>query len=162
MSRLDSVIARLTAQRACLDRVSDAIAGLPGPVLELGLGNGRTYDHLRQNLPGRDIYVFERQVNAHPDCIPPDSHLFLGDFRMTLPAVAARFAGQVALVHADTGTGDKSASLALARLLGPLVIPLMRPGGLLASDQPFEDAALVAIDLPDGVPVGRYHLYKRA
>lgn len=161
MSRLDSVIARLTAQRACLDHVAGLLADMTGPVLELGLGNGRTYDHLRQLLPARDILVFERQVNAHPDCIPPPSHLLLGDFRETLPRAAGRVGAGAALVHADTGTGDKSASLALARVLAPLVIPLMRQGALLASDQPFEDAALQAIGLPAGVPPGRYHLYRR-
>ena len=34
-----------------------------GPVIELGLGNGRTYDHLRERLPGRRIIAFDR-VNA--------------------------------------------------------------------------------------------------
>ncbi|MGH6887075.1 MAG: class I SAM-dependent methyltransferase, partial [Geminicoccales bacterium] len=48
MSRLDSFIRRLEAQRACLDLAAARIADLPGPVLELGLGNGRTYDHLRE------------------------------------------------------------------------------------------------------------------
>ena len=67
MSRLDSFIRRLEAQRACLDRAAALVAGLAGPVLELGLGNGRTYDHLRALLPGRDIFVFERAVSAHPE-----------------------------------------------------------------------------------------------
>ncbi len=52
-----------------------------GPILEVGLGNGRTYDHLRDLFPRRDIYVFERQVAAHPDCVPPDDRLFLGEAR---------------------------------------------------------------------------------
>ena len=60
MSRLDSMIGRLMAQRACLDWVASAIGGLPGPVLEIGLGNGRTYDHLRGRLPQREIHVFDR------------------------------------------------------------------------------------------------------
>ena len=72
MSRLDSVIRRLQAQRSCIDHAIGLIADNPGPVFEVGLGNGRTYDHLRDLFPGRDIYVFERQVAAHPDCIPPD------------------------------------------------------------------------------------------
>jgi hypothetical protein len=86
MSRLDSAIRRLQAQRACLDHVCGLIADLPGPVLEVGLGNGRTYDHLRQSLPGRPIYAFDRQVAAHPDCVPAAPFLLLGDFRDTLPA----------------------------------------------------------------------------
>jgi hypothetical protein len=65
MSRLDSFIRRVQAQRACLDRAAELIADVPGPVLELGLGNGRTYDHLREQLPARRIFVFERLVQAH-------------------------------------------------------------------------------------------------
>ncbi|HTY69417.1 MAG TPA: class I SAM-dependent methyltransferase, partial [Alphaproteobacteria bacterium] len=38
MSRLDSFIRRLQAQRACLDWAIQAIRSLPGPVLEIGLG----------------------------------------------------------------------------------------------------------------------------
>ena len=58
MSRLDSFIRRLEAQRACLEYAAGQIRDLPGPVLELGLGNGRTYDHLRELLPEREIFVF--------------------------------------------------------------------------------------------------------
>ena len=60
MSRLDSFIRRLAAQRACLDRAAALIDEIDGPVLEFGLGNGRTFDHLRERLPGRAIFVFER------------------------------------------------------------------------------------------------------
>ena len=90
MSRLESAIRRLQAQRACLDWAVSEIAYVPGPILELGLGNGRTYDHLRRRLPGRRIYVFERKVAAHPDCTPDDQHLFEGDFRDTLPGASNR------------------------------------------------------------------------
>ncbi|MHA1546704.1 MAG: class I SAM-dependent methyltransferase, partial [Alphaproteobacteria bacterium] len=65
MSRLDSVIRRLTAQRSCLDQAAKMIGTVPGIVVELGLGNGRTFDHVREILPEREIFVFERQVKAH-------------------------------------------------------------------------------------------------
>ena len=94
MSRLDSFIRRLEAQRACLEYAAGQIRDLPGPVLELGLGNGRTYDHLRELLPEREIFVFERAVNAHPDCIPDPAHLILGDVRATLPRARVRLAGE--------------------------------------------------------------------
>ncbi len=87
MSRLDSFIRRLEAQRACLDRAAALISGLDGIVLELGLGNGRTYDHLRTLFPDREIHVCERQVAAHPDCVPPPEFLILGDMRETLPGL---------------------------------------------------------------------------
>jgi hypothetical protein len=88
MSRLDSFIARMQAQRDCLNFLKPAVEALPGPILEVGLGNGRTYDHLRDLFPGREIYVFERKVAAHPDCIPPDGRLFLGEAREAIPRAA--------------------------------------------------------------------------
>ena len=90
MSRLDSFIARMQAQRDCLNFLKPKIDAVPGPLLEVGLGNGRTYDHLRDLFPGRDIYVFERKVAAHPDCIPPDDRLFLGEAREAIPKAAQK------------------------------------------------------------------------
>ena len=101
MSRLDSAIRRLTAQRSCLEHAAALVADLPGPILELGLGNGRTYDHLCEMLPDREIFVFERKVAAHPDCVPDESHLLLGDFLDTLPQALDRVGRPAALAHAD-------------------------------------------------------------
>src|SRR3546814_12884208 len=101
MSRLDSAIRRLEAQRACLDLAMSMIAPVAGPAFELGLGNGRTYDHLRERIPERDIFVLERSVAAHPDCIPPDDRLFLGELRATLPAAIPRFGGAVGTPQAN-------------------------------------------------------------
>jgi len=161
VSRLDSFIRRLEAQRACLDHAARLVAGLDGAVLELGLGNGRTYDHLRELFPERDIYVCEKKVAAHPDCVPPPERLILGDMRETLPAAHARLGGRVALAHLDAGTGDAAANHALAAELMPLVAPLLCAGGILVSDPPFGHDELEPLPLPDGVPLGRYHLYRR-
>ena len=161
MSRLDSFIRRLEAQRACLDRAAELVAGLDGVALELGLGNGRTYDHLRELFPGRDIYVCERRVAAHPDCIPPADRLLLGDMFETLPAARARLEGRVALAHFDAGTGDAAANIALAAGLRPLIVPLLCAGGVLATQQEMGCPELATLPLPDGVAVGRYHLYRR-
>lgn len=161
MSRLDSAIRRLQAQRACLDHVCRLIADLPGPVLEVGLGNGRTYDHLRQTLPGRPIYAFDRQVAAHPDCVPAAPFLLLGDFQATLPAARARIGALAALIHADIGTGDEAASRSLAETIAPALVVLLAEGGILASDQPVAHAGLAPLPLPDAVPPGRYHLSRR-
>ncbi len=164
MSRLDSFIRRLEAQRACLDHACHAIAGTPGPVFELGLGNGRTYDHLRSRLAAPEerwpIYVFERKVAAHPDCIPPDDRLYLGDFRETLPRAARDFAGQVVLVHADMGSGDAAANAELAAFVSSALPAALAPGALVLSDQALslENGQVEA--LPEGVPEGRYHLYR--
>src|ERR1051325_2849715 len=124
MSRLDSFIRRIEAQRACLNRAADLIRGIEGIVLELGLGNGRTYDHLRALFPNREIFVCERRVAAHPDCVPPAEFLILGDMRETLPRLRGRFGGRVALTHFDAGTGDAAANLALAMDLTASIVPL--------------------------------------
>ena len=158
MSRLDSFIRRLQAQRACLDHAVELIRDVPGPVLELGLGNGRTYDHLREHLPGRDIYVCDRQVAAHPGSIPPARFLILGDVRETLPQTAARIGGTVALIHADLGSGDKAASERQAAALAPAIAGLLRPGGIVVSDQALPTSRLRSLALPQGVKPGRYFL----
>ena len=106
MSRLDSFIRRLQAQRACIDRALALVQNVAGPVFELGLGNGRTYDHLRENCGGREIFVFERKVAAHPDCIPDPEHLYEGALQETLERALSRFHGQVAMVHADLGSAS--------------------------------------------------------
>lgn len=166
MSRLDSFIRRLEAQRAVLNRAAELIAKIEGPVLELGLGNGRTYDHLRelfqgQNVRERDIYVCERRVAAHPDCIPPDHLLLLGDMVETLPAARRELGGRVALAHFDAGTGDTAANLRLAAELRPLILPLLCIGAVLATQQAMAGPGLEILPLPASVPAGRYHLYRR-
>jgi hypothetical protein len=162
MSRLDSAIRRLKAQRTCLEWAIGLIRGVPGPVVELGLGNGRTYDHLRQLLPDREIFAFDRQMNAHPDCVPDAAHLVLGDFADTLPAAAARIGARAALVHADTGTGDEARNAKLAAWLAPHLVALAAPGGIILSDQALVALAGQAMALPEGVPNGRYFLYRTA
>jgi len=161
LSRLDSFIRRLEAQRACLGRAAELIDGLEGPVLELGLGNGRTYDHLRELLTARDIYVCERQVAAHPASIPPADRLLLGDMFDTLPAAALFLGFRVALAHFDAGTGDEAANRHLAAALRPLILPLLCEGGVLVTQQEMNGPGLEPLPLPEGVQSGRYHLYRR-
>jgi S-adenosylmethionine-dependent methyltransferase len=160
MSRLDSFIRRLEAQRACLDLAARLVGELNGDVLELGLGNGRTYDHLRQLFPDRKIYVCERRIAAHPDCMPPAELLLLGDMRDTLQAACDRLGKRVALAHLDPATGEGAASRALAAELAPLIVPLLRPGGVLVSEPAIDQLALIPLPLPEGVAPGRYHLYR--
>lgn len=161
MSRLDSAIRRLQAQRACLDLAAELIAGLPGAIFELGLGNGRTYDHMRSSMPEREIFVFERKVAAHPDCIPDDEHLFLGDFADSVPRITERFAGQVALVHGDIGAGRPEIDAQNAALLDRNLPPLLTPGAVLAFDQDMLLSGCERLDLPEGVRPGRYFLYRK-
>lgn len=160
MSRLDSMIRRLRAQRACLDQAAALVSDLPGVVFELGLGNGRTYDHLRAICPTREIFVFERQVAADPDCVPDRDHLFLGDIHETLPAAAARFGRGVALVHSDIGTGDAAGNARIAAYLATQLPGLLCAGGVTVSDQDLGYAGAEALPLPEKVPPGRYFLYR--
>jgi hypothetical protein len=161
MTRLDSAIRRLTAQRDVLDWASREIAPT-GLVLEIGLGNGRTYDHLRCRLPARDIYAFERSPAAHPDCFPPEGRLIVGDVFETLPPFTERFGrGSAALIHVDIGTGDEELNRSLALRLSPLLEALLQPGGLLLGDRAFEMPHCDDISARTGIPEGRYFVYRR-
>jgi S-adenosyl-L-methionine methyltransferase len=161
MTRLDSVIRRLTAQRDLLDWAAQDI-GPAGLVLELGLGNGRTYDHLRTKLPGREIYAFERSPAAHPDCYPPEGYLIVGDIFETLPVFIERVGqGSAALIHIDIGTGDEEANRRLALRLSPLLDSLLQPGGLLIADRAFEMPSCTDVSAQTDVPEGRYFVYRR-
>ena len=159
MSRLDSFIRRMQAQRDCLDHVAPLVRKIPGPILEVGLGNGRTYDHLRLLFPDRTIYVFDRRIAAHPDCVPPTDLMFLGDVSATMPLARERLAGTVALIHSDLGTGDKAANAVQGRWLGSALDPLLAPGGYVVANQPLDVPRWRRLPEPPGVPPDRYFLY---
>ena len=161
MTRLDVFIRRMQAQRECIDMVAGQSFTHPGPVLELGLGNGRTYDHLRERFPDRTIFVFDREVAAHPDCIPPADCLRLGDFRVSVPAYLAERQPEAWFVHADIGSANRDASTRLAADLAPSWLRILALGGYLACDQPVTLQGLERVGLPGSPDDGRYHLYRR-
>ncbi len=160
MSRLDSFIRRMEAQRDCLAHAAALAAAVPGPVLELGLGNGRTYDHLREILPGREIFVFDRRIAAHPDCIPDAAHMMLGEVTETLPALHVRIGAAAALAHSDLGTGDDAANAVLAKTVAPLIDALMAPGGIVVANYRMAVPRWREQPLPAGVSPGRYFIYR--
>ena len=164
MSRLDSFIRRMLAQRACLNWAAEAVADIAGPVLELGLGNGRTYDHLRELLPEREIYVFERAMRsfgrAHAMSVPPEKFLILGDIENTLISAAARLPAKASLAHNDLGTSDAEVYAALASRMGVLLKPLMAPKGIIVSNIVLQVSGLISLDTPPGVKPGRYFIYR--
>lgn len=163
MSRLDSAIRRLQAQKAALEDAARRVADLPGHALEFGLGNGRTYDHLRSILPGRRVVVFDRQVAAHPDCIPPDADLYLGDLFETLPRALDELGHGAVLAHLDIGTGDKAQSMALVARAAPMIAGLLAHGAVLISDQPVTGVpGLSPLPLPEGVEDGRIHMLSKS
>ncbi len=150
----------MVAQRECLDEAAHLIENISGPILELGLGNGRTYDHMRELFPGRDIYVFDRQVAAHPDCIPDDDHMFLGEVIERLPDAAVRLGKTAALVHSDIGSGRPETDAIMFAQVVPLLDALLRPGGVVLSDQKLPADRWASLPLPDGVPAERYFMYR--
>lgn len=161
ISRLDHFIARMVSQRACLDFVAEAIADSPGPVLELGLGNGRTYHHMCQTMPGRDIWVFDRAVASHPASTPPDDRLILGEVVETLPQTLERLGPTAMLVHADLGGHNPAKNDEFARLVSPLIEPLVAPGGYMVSSDRMYFEELAELPLPEGAIVDRCFLYQR-
>ncbi|PZR00680.1 MAG: hypothetical protein DI533_09110 [Cereibacter sphaeroides] len=157
MSRLDSHIRRLTAQRDILNLIAPEIAARPGPIIELGLGNGRTYDHLRELFPDRRIIAFDREVNCHFASLPPENQLVLGEIANTTASLAD---GSAALVHADIGTGDPDRDAITVTWLPALVARLLRPDGIAASGLPLDHPRLTPLPLPEGVKADRYFLYR--
>lgn len=160
MSRLDSFIRRMLAQRACLNWAAAAVTDIDGPVLELGLGNGRTYDHLREILQEREIYVFEREVRCHALSLPPDRYLILGDIEETLISAADLLPGKAAMAHVDLGTSDANAYAALALYIGRLLKALMCTDGIIVSNVALQEPGLLSLGMPPEVKPGRYFIYR--
>jgi len=160
-TRLDLFIDRMVSQRACLDFAIDRTAGMLGPVFELGLGNGRTYHHMIHRIKDRPVYVFERAVASHPESTPPEDRVILGDVRETLPASTARFGATASLIHADLGGHNRKKNDAFARLVSPLIEPLLTAGGLMVSSDRMYFDDLTELPLPEGAVEGRCFIYQR-
>lgn len=157
MSRLDSMLRRLTAQRDGLNWAAGQIAGMPGDVLDMGLGNGRTYDHLREILPDRRIWVMDRVLKCHPSCIPPEEDFLQGEAEDTLAELARRGV-RIVLAHYDFGRGIKEEDVAEAARLSPLIAEVMTPGGLIVSGQPL--VGFEEVQGPGHIAPGRYYFYR--
>jgi trans-aconitate methyltransferase len=158
MSRLDSFIHRMRAQRDILNNICDAVKTMEGPVLELGLGNGRTFDHLRERFPGRRIIVFDRAVGSHKTSTPDPEDMVVGDIRET----AQNFIGiNAALVHVDIGTGYDDKDAITLTWLPQLAAALLAPDGMVASGLELKHPQLEPLPLPPTVDDGRYFLYRR-
>ncbi|CUH75846.1 S-adenosyl-L-methionine methyltransferase [Tritonibacter multivorans] len=157
MSRLDSMLRRLTAQRDGLNWAAEQTADLAGDALDMGLGNGRTYDHLRELLPQRRIWVIDRQLQCHPSCVPPEQDFLQGEAEDMLNRLSD-MNRPVVMAHYDFGFGVKEKDVAEAARLSPMIAQVMAPGGVIVSGQPlvgFQD-----LDGPAGIPEGRYFFYR--
>ena len=166
-SALERFAARLVAQRAYLAEAARRIAGIAGPVLEIGLGKGRTYDHLRRLLPERAIYCFDREHHAPPEESPPAAFLVIGEIQATLPALAERLGEKAALAHCDIGTRKPERDMAFARYLAATLPGVMAGGGIVLGDRPMESPQLEALPAPayarpDDLAAWPYYLYRVA
>lgn len=158
MSRLDSMLRRLTAQRDGLNWAARETANVAGDVLDLGLGNGRTYDHLREILPNRRIWVMDRVLQCHPSCVPPEADFLQGEAEPMLEKLA-KMGVKLALAHYDLGRGIKADDVAEAAALTPQIASLMAPGAVIVSGQPLADT-LTRLPEPPGVPKDRQYFYR--
>jgi hypothetical protein len=164
VSRLESFLRRLTTQRLLLDRACQELNelgdALPGPAIELGLGNGRTYDHLREKLERRRIIVFDRQLVAHPASRPPPEDLVLGDIRSTGMAHAGQHGAVAALLHADLGNGVAADDLELQKWLPDVAHALVRPGGKVITSTELSHPGLRPEPLPEAAR-SDFFVYRR-
>lgn len=159
MSRLDSILRRLTAQRDGLAWAIAQLDEIKGDVLDMGLGNGRTYDHLREHITDRRILVIDRVLQCHKSCIPPTEDFLQGEAAPMLEQLA-RTGPKIALAHYDFGFGDEEMDVAEAAKLSPLVASVMAPNGLIVSGQPL--VGFKPLQGPDTIAPDRYKFYRAA
>ena len=157
MSRLNSMMRRLAAQADGLEWGNTMVDSLKGDFLDMGLGNGRTYDHLREILPERRIWVIDRVLQCHPSCTPPEADLLLGEAEPMLQKLAQSGA-RILLAHYDFGQGIKADDVAEAARLSPAIAAVLAPGALIVSGQPL--VGFDQIDGPDTIAKERYLFYR--
>ncbi|MFK3666829.1 class I SAM-dependent methyltransferase [Ochrobactrum teleogrylli] len=158
MSRLDSFIRRLCAQRDILNSIADDVREIPGAIMELGLGNGRTYDHIRELFPDRRIIAFDRVARSFESSTPQSDNLVVGEIKDT---IGDYLGVEAALVHADIGTGHENLDALTLTWLPDAVASLLKRGGIAACGLPLEHPELTPMPLPQSVAANRYFLYRR-
>ncbi len=158
MSRLESMRRRLSAQIDGLNWAIQKVKDLQGDMLDIGLGNGRTYDHLRE-YGGRRVWVIDRTLNCHPSCVPPAEDFLEGEADVMLARLAER-GERIALAHYDLGYGAKDDDVAEALALSKAIARVMVPGGIIVSQQPL--MGFEQICGPDTIDPDRYLFYRAA
>lgn len=158
--RLSRMIARLCTQRACLRFAGAAIAERPGAILEIGLGKGRTYDFLRHQFPGREIFAFDRELHCPENVRPDPDHLILGDFLETLPEHIERMGRTASLAHADIGSEDAARDARLAAAVAPMIDALVQRRGLVLTDRAMPMLDWTSLPLPPDACDWPYFIYR--
>lgn len=159
ISRLEKLYFRLEAQNACLAWAFTKITDKPGIVFEIGLGLGRSFDHLRRYLPGREIIAFDRQVGSYPDCTPELENLWLGELTETLPEASNRFASSVILAHSDVGSFSADGNAKMSGIVSAHLPGALADGAIILSDLPLSIENATPLPLPPGAREGRYYIY---
>jgi hypothetical protein len=166
MSRLDFHIEQKIAQRDSIDLAARELAGRPGWIVEFGLGRGRSYSHLAERFPDREIYCFDRELATYSTGGPSPERVLVGDLTTVLAdaAVQARFRGRVILAHLDLAWGDSTAA-PLHRLVVERTRDWLLPGAWILSDRAVPlDPAWGLVPIPTAAGVGyahRFHRYRR-
>ena len=161
MSRLEDFANRFLTQLAALDRAVELIGPMEGIVVELGLGKGRSFDHLRQRLPRRRIYVFDRELSCEPELAPPSEFRVFGEITTTLPAFCRRYSGQAVLVHSDIGTRHRVKDMPLVEFVAEHLDHLLKRGAVVASDRPMESARWTRLPQLPEMEHFPYYMYRK-
>ncbi len=160
MSRLDSFLRRMCAQRVLLEEAAALVRGIDGPVVDLGIGNGRTLDHLQALLPDRRVFAFDNFLHSAIGVLPPAEQIVMGDIRDTLPFALPRLGERAALVHNDLGSADEIGNAATAAWLAPAIEAVARPDAIVVTSFLLPFRNYIALPLPPSVKPGRYHILK--
>ena len=161
MSRLEDLANRFLTQLAALDRAAELIEPMEGIVVELGLGKGRSFDHLRERLPGRRIYVFDRELSCEPEFAPAGEFRVFGEITRTLPAFCRKFAGRAVLVHSDIGTRHRGHDMPLVEFVAGHLDGLLKRGAVVASDRPMENAPWTRLPALREAARFPYYMYRK-
>jgi hypothetical protein len=151
------MLRRFTAQRDGLNWAAELVAGLQGDGLDMGLGNGRTYDHMREIMPDRRIWVMDRVLQCHPSCVPPEQDFIMGEAEDGLAQLVKNNA-KIVIAHYDFGYGVKEKDVAEAARFSPLIAKVMAPGGMLVSGQPL--VGFEPVQGPAHIAPDRYYFYR--
>ena len=164
MSRLDAFIRRMKAQRACINLSATLVSDLAGPVLELGLGQGRTYHHLLETFPDRLVYVVDDRMKPADGVLLRAPLAIKGNVAEVLPRLVRDKGSLFAVVHSDLGHGlwdDLTPDAPLMRCLSRWLPDLTTPGAVIISNLPLESDKLAVAKLPHGIRKGKIYLYRR-
>lgn len=159
MSRLENLIYRFQVQKSHLDRAVRYCSDQKGIVLEIGLGSGRSFDHLREKMSERDIFAFDHRVETHPGCEPAEHERVLGEVMETLPQFAQEHKDQAALIHIDVGSKKFEQDIDRYKSYLPSLKKLLKMGSVIVSDRPFDDPDLLPLPEVEENKNWRYFSY---